>query len=220
MKLYTCDLIQIFEDTDDGPSIMNSNIACDIDSDDESNEVNVAVDMKEHNLSPDLHYIFCVTLLHEGHVIPGCSGPIVASHGSKSPMPHVRITSLHGNVSLTHNMTVHVTTSLPGSMLAMCRVLVSVSLPGQPPVSVDSYTCDAGLSEADYNIGEGDLSHIQYCNIEAVVTDLPRHSYYNVCAELRLPSDELRLASSPVIDSQCMILHSNTIVRYQTRFGN
>ena len=85
---------------------------------------------------------------------------------------------------------------------------------------MESYTCDAGLSEADYNIGEGDLSHIQYCNIEAVVTDLPRHSYYNVCAELRLPSDELRLASTPVMDSQCMILHSNTIVRYQTRFGN
>merc|ERR1719150_2283341 len=45
--------------------------------------------------------------------------------------------------------------------------------------------------------------------LEAVLSNIPAHSYYNVCAELSL--------HQVAADRQCMILHTSTIVRYQTR---
>ena len=177
-----------------------ANITCHVsrDSPRDSEELRVTLNLLDEDLDPDTKYIYCVTLLHHGHVVPGCSGPLAATQGH---VPRVRITGLHGNVSVTHNMTVHVTARVPGDMLASSEVRLSVSLPGQPPVRVNSYRCEArGEMEAG--------GHEEYCDIEAVVTDLPPHSYYNVCAEL---------SGDSVQDSQCMILHTSTVVRYETR---
>ena len=162
----------------------------------------MTLSLRDEGLNPDIPHIYCVTLLHHGHVVPGCSGPITASEAREDHVPRVRITGLHGNVSVTHNMTVHVTARVPGNKLTSSEVRLSVSVPGQPPVREDSYKCEAGADEG-HEAG--------YCDIEAMVSDLPPHSYYNVCAELSGDT------GPEVLDSQCMILHTSTIVRYETR---
>ena len=166
------------------------------DSPRDSEELRVTLSLRDEGLDPDIPHIYCVTLLHHGHVVPGCSGPITASEAREDHMPRVRITGLHGNVSVTHNMTVHVTARVPGKKLTSSEVRLSVSVPGQPPVREDSYRCEAESG---------------YCDIEAMMSDLPPHSYYNVCAELSGDKGQ------EVLDSQCMILHTSTIVRYETR---
>ena len=203
---YKCDLVQVIQETDEGPSIRNANITCHVsrDSPRDSGELRVTLSLRDEGLDPDSPHIYCVTLLHHGHVVPGCSGPITASDARDGHVPRVRITGLHGNVSVTHNMTVHVTARVPGNKLTSSEVRLSVSVPGQPPVKEDSYRCEAGAGD------EGD-HEAEYCDIEAMVADLPPHSYYNVCAELSGVTDQ------EVLDSQCMILHTSTIVRYETR---
>jgi len=203
---YKCDLVQVIQETDEGPSIRNANITCHVsrDSPRDSGELRVTLSLRDEGLDPDSPHIYCVTLLHHGHVVPGCSGPITASNARDGHVPRVRITGLHGNVSVSHNMTVHVTARVPGNKLTSSEVRLSVSVPGQPPVREDSYRCEAGAGD------EGD-HEAEYCDIEATVADLPPHSYYNVCAELSGVTDQ------EVLDSQCMILHTSTIVRYETR---
>ena len=192
--------VQVIQETVEGPSIRDINSTCRVSGDipRDSEELRVTLRLRDEGLDPDTPHIYCVTLLHHGHVVPGCSGPITASDGH---VPRVRITGLHGNVSVTHNMTVHVTARVPDNKLTSSEVRLSVSVPGQPPVREDSYRCEA----------EGDGGHeAEYCDIEVMMADLPPHSYYNVCAELSG-------AGSDVLDSQCMILHTSTIVRYETR---
>ena len=191
---------QVIQETDEGPSIRNANITCQVSpqSPRDSEELRVTLSLRDQGLDPDTPHIYCVTLLHHGHVVPGCSGPIIASEAREGHVPRVRITGLHGNVSVTHNMTVHVTARVPGPS----EVRLSVSVPGQPPVREDSYRCK---DEEDESQDAG------YCDIEARLADLPPHSYYNVCAEL---SED---TGPGILDSQCMILHTSTIVRYETR---
>ena len=171
------------------------------DSPRDTEELRVTLSLRDEGLDPDSPHIYCVTLLHHGHVVPGCSGPITANEARDAP--RVRITGLHGNVSVTHNMTVHVTACVPGNQLTSSEVRLSVSVPGQPPVREDSYRCE----------GDGGYE-AEYCDIEAMMADLPPHSYYNVCAELSGDG------GSEVLDSQCMILHTSTIVRYETRWAS
>ena len=193
VRPYTCDLVQVIEETEAGPRLRNSNISCEV-TREEGERVTVGVDLARHGLGPDTRYIYCLTLLHRGHVVPGCSGPLVA----RDTAPRVQITGLRGNVSVTRNMTVTVTSRAPATVLGSCAVRVTVAAPGEAPEWEESYGCAASGGE--------------HCDVTARVADLPRHSFYNVCAELSAGPGQLR-----VVDSQCMILHTSTIVRYQTR---
>ena len=193
---YTCGQLHVFEERDSEGVVNLSNEAadCDLGS---SGEVSLTVSLS--SLSPSLRsdrpYIFCLSLHQEDLVVPGCSGPVTADLVSSHHQPQVRITSLQGNVSQTHNISVTVSTRVPNTMRTSCSVTVSVSLPGELPISVENYSCGAS---------SGDMRHL-----EAVMSNIPAHSYYNVCAQLSLLEVEA--------DRQCMILHTSTIVRYQTR---
>ena len=85
---------------------------------------------------PHQVYTFCVTFLQGGQVMPGCTGPVLPSRASESQMPRVSISSLHGNVSLTHNMTVHVAARVPSSMLSSSHI--EVGLFGSESSSISS----------------------------------------------------------------------------------
>ena len=193
---YTCGQLHVFEEREAEGVVNLSNEAteCELRS---SGEVSLTVSLA--SLSPSLlsdrPYIFCLSL-HQGDlVLPGCSGAVTADMVASHHQPEVRITSLQGNVSLTHNISVTVSTRVPDTMRSSCTVSVSVALPGEPPISVEKFKCGAS---------SGDSGHL-----EAVMSTIPAHSYYNVCAQLSLLEVEA--------DRQCMILHTSTIVRYQTR---
>ena len=217
-KPFKCDLINVFKETSDGP-LMKTAIPCDNNSvDSDSHTVNVSLSLDQHHLCSNEYYRYCVTFIHNGQIMPGCTIPIAAVETER---PSVSISSLRGNVSVTHNMTVHVTSRVPGSQLSSSSVTISVSEPGQEPVAMEHFQCAGQISlvniEDDINTSEScheSTDHVEYCNIEAIMADLPGYTYYNVCAELHMGNLE---SENTLVDTQCMILHSSTIVRYQTR---
>lgn len=221
VKHYQCDLIQIFDEAMD---IQNMSIPCNVKPSFQKNSslVSVSFNLDQYGLCSNEVYTFCVTFLQGGQVMPGCTGPVLPSRATESQMPLVSISSLHGNVSLTHNMTVHVAARVPSSMLSSSHIEVSVSQPADPPVLKHQSMCVSSLSETkseDGNLFTSDKCHkesenFKYCNVEAILSDLPEYTYYNVCAELHVAD---KTSPNHVVDSQCMILHSSTVVRYQNR---
>ena len=100
-------------------------------------------------------------------------------------------------------------------------MMISVSVPGESPVSVETFRCDCSTG---HEMEEEEVTTDHLCHVEATVSDLPAHTYYNVCADLQSSSADLQssgaggdLSSSGVVDSQCMILHTSTVVRYENR---
>ena len=91
-------------------------------------------------------------------------------------------------------------------------MMISVSVPGESPVSVETFRCDCSTG---HEMEEEEVTTDHLCHVEATVSDLPAHTYYNVCADLQSSGGDL--SSSGVVDSQCMILHTSTVVRYENR---
>ena len=213
---FDCDRVLVYRELE-----QETIIPCDQSHHDtDQGTVTVTLDLDQHHLHPDQLYLYCVSLLHLGQVIPGCSGPVLASLAPRSQTPRVRITSLHGNVSLTHNMSVSVVTRVPGEQVEQCQVMISVSVPGESPVSVETFRCDCSTGHEMEEEEEVTTDHL--CHVEATVSDLPAHTYYNVCADLQSSGGDLQrsggdLSSSGVVDRQCMILHTSTVVRYENR---
>ena len=201
---YTCGQLHVFEEREvEGVVNLNNELAeCDTSS---PGLVKLAVSLARLALQSSRPYIFCLSLQQEDQVVPGCSGAVTADLAASQAVAEVRITSLQGNVSTSHNITVTISTRLPATMMTSCSLAVSVSLPGQPPLKIENYSCGQA---APTSSPDRPVIHSQ---LEAVLSDMPAHSYYNVCAHLSLHQVEA--------DRQCMILHTSTIVRYQTRYG-
>ena len=201
---YTCGQLHVFEEREvEGVVNLSNELAeCDTSS---TGMVKLAVSLASLSLQSDRPYIFCLSLQHGDQVVPGCSGAVTPDKAASQPEAEVRITALQGNVSTvssSHNITITVSTRLPANMITSCSLAVSVSLPGQPPLKTDNYSC--GLVAAT-----SPARPVINTQLKAVLSSLPAHSYYNVCAHLSLQEVEA--------DKQCMILHTSTIVRYQTR---
>ena len=198
---YTCGQLHVFEEREEEGVVNLSNEVAECDPS-SSGLVRLAVSLARLSLLSDRPYIFCLSLQQADQVVPGCSGAVTADLVAAQHQAEVRITSLQGNVSTTHNISLTVSTRLPTSLLSSCSLALSVSLPGQPPIKTENFSC--GLSEP------GTAARpLVNTELEAVLSNIPAHSYYNVCALLSL--------QEVAADRQCMILHTSTIVRYQTR---
>ena len=198
---YTCGQLHVFEEREEEGVVNLSNEVAECDPT-SSGLVRLAVSLARLSLLSDRPYIFCLSLQQADQVVPGCSGAVTADLVAAQHQAEVRITSLQGNVSTTHNISLTVSTRLPTSLLSSCSLALSVSLPGQPPIKTENFSC--GLSEP------GTAARpLVNTELEAVLSNIPAHSYYNVCALLSL--------QEVAADRQCMILHTSTIVRYQTR---
>ena len=199
---YTCGQLHVFEEREEEGVVNLSNQVAECDTTTSTGRVKLAVSLASLSLRPDLPYIFCLSLQQGDLVVPGCSGAVTADLVASQQRAEVRITSLQGNVSTSHNISLTVSCRLPASLVTSCSLAVSVSLPGQSPIKIEHYSCGLTLPTTA-------ARQVVNTELEAVLANIPAQSYYNVCAVLSLSQEE--------VDRQCMILHTSTIVRYQTR---
>ena len=203
---YKCGQLHVFEEIESEGVVLvtHDTLSCDDNKEKTSQTLHVSLDMEKYQLSNTKPYIICISLLQNQSVIPGCSGSISVSTKDQvsihSLEEQASITSLHANVSVTHDISVYLRTRVPSNMVHSCRVHMSVGVPVLLPtvLSVRTFNCSVN---------------------KYVLADIPAHNYYNVCAVLQV--EESHLDHQEVLEllsrhGQCMII-SAPRVRYQTR---
>ena len=75
---YTCGQLHVFSETPAlGPvPVLQQALHCDSGSQAEPQLLPVSIVLGEHELSLNLPHIFCISLLQDSSVIPGCSGAL------------------------------------------------------------------------------------------------------------------------------------------------
>jgi len=186
---YTCGQLHVFQESQElGPLLVLQNaLDCSSQSQPSPSLLPVTVDLAGHNLSLTEAYIFCISLLQDASVIPGCSGALhlqgeqteVRTLEQQASLHH-----LHANVSTDGSeVTISLETKVPPAMKNSCLLKLSLSLPTSPPIEVASTSLNCSTSLHTF-------SH------------LAPHTYYNVCAALHVeagssPRAQCLLAAAP-----------------------
>jgi len=203
---YKCGQLHVFEEKESEGVVLvtHDTLACDDDNDLTADTLHVSLDMEKYQLSFTKPYIICISLVQDQSVIPGCSGSLSGSAPDQVSIQSLEeqscITSLHANVSVTHDISVYLRTRVSSNMDPSCKVRVSVGVPSVLPTVIGIRTFNCSVSKY-------------------VFTGLPAHNYYNVCAVLQVEEsnfDQQELLELLSRHGQCMIV-SAPRVRYQLR---
>jgi len=186
---YTCGQLHVFQESLElGPVlVLQSALDCSSESQPSPALLPVTVDLAGHNLSLTEAYIFCISLLQDASVIPGCSGALHLE-GEQTEVrtleQQASLNHLHANVSADGTeVTIGLETKVPPAMKNSCRLQLSLSTPTSPPIQVASTSLNCSTSLHAF-------------------THLDPHTYYNVCAALLVeagssPRAQCLLAAAP-----------------------
>jgi len=186
---YTCGQLHVFQESLElGPVLVLQNaLDCSSESQPSPALLPVTVDLAGHNLSLTEAYIFCISLLQDASVIPGCSGALHLE-GERTEVrtleQQASLHHLHANVSADGTeVTIGLETKVPPAMKSSCRLKLSLSTPTSPPIQLASTTVNCSTSLHAF-------------------THLQAHTYYNVCAALLVekgssPRAQCLLAAAP-----------------------
>jgi len=186
---YTCGQLHVFQESLElGPVlVLQSALDCSSESQPSPALLPVTVDLAGHNLSLTEAYIFCISLLQDASVIPGCSGALHLE-GEQTEVrtleQQASLNHLHANVSADGTeVTIGLETKVPPAMKNSCRLQLSLSTPTSPPIQVASTSLNCSTSLHAF-------------------THLSPNTYYNVCAALLVeagssPRAQCLLAAAP-----------------------
>jgi len=201
---YKCGQLHVFEESDSEGVVLvtHDTLACD---DDKQDKILItSLNLKKYGLTINKPYIICISLVQNQSVIPGCSGSLSVTNHDQVSVHSLEeqssITSLHANVTMDHSVSIFLHTRVPSTMVHACKVHVSVGLPVSPPTVLSLRTFNCSVSKY-------------------VLTDIPLHNYFNICAVLQV--EESQPNKQEVLDllshsGQCMIV-STPSIRYHTR---
>jgi len=201
---YTCGQLHVFQESPElGPvPVLQQPLHCSSSSNSSSppsssspstsspspSLLSVTVPLAGVTLSPTQPYIFCISLLQDASVTPGCSSALTL--GS----PHTRVISLEEQVHLSHlranvsldgtEVAVALATDLPPSFASSCTLHLSLSSPTSSPT----------LHLATTTINCSTTVH--------TFRHLAPHTYYNVCAVVEVSGgrgrgEQCLLAAAP-----------------------